>query len=125
MSLAVDVDGGVVPGGYYAACLLLGWVPGGSDVGVWAGEDDEGFGGGVALLPLEIGSGDVAEDGAVGTSVLVEQDGQVGCDEAGCSDGDEGGQGVVTHVGVEDGEVVDAEVFWCVHGRLCGGDCNF
>ncbi len=40
----------------------------------------------------------------------------VGCYEAGGSDGDEGGQGVLTHASVEDGEVVDAEVFWCVHG---------
>jgi hypothetical protein len=66
---AVGVDGGVVPGGDDAVGFLLGGIPVGGDVGVGAGEDEEGFGGGVGGLPLEVGAGDVAEDGAVGAAV--------------------------------------------------------
>ena len=50
--VAVGVDGGVVPGGDYAVGLVFGGIPVGGDVGVGASEDDEGFGGGVGLLPL-------------------------------------------------------------------------
>ena len=77
---AVGVDGGVVPGGDDSVGFLLGGIPVGGDVGVGAVEDEEGFGGGVCLLPLEVGAGDVAEDGAEGAAVGVEEDGEVGGD---------------------------------------------
>jgi len=75
-------------------------------------------------LPLEVGSGDVAEDRTEGAACFVEEDGEVGGDEAGGGEGDERGEVVALHVGVEGGEVVDEEVFGGVHGwlrRRCAG----
>ena len=112
---AVGVDGGVVPGGDDAVGLVLGGIPVGGDVGVGARDDQEGFGGGVGVLPLEVGAGDVAEEGAEGAALFVEKDWEVGGDEARGGEGDERGEGVALDVGVEGGEVVDEEVFGGVH----------
>jgi hypothetical protein len=82
------------------------------------------------LLPLEVGAGDVTEDGAELTALFFEEDRKVRGDEPLWRDGDERGKGVSAHIRVQDGEVIDVEVFWCVHecsyGRLLKRvRCNF
>ncbi len=62
-----------------------------------------------------VGTGDVAEDSAERAAVWVQEDGEVGGDEACGGEGDERGEGVALHIGVEGGEVVDEEIFGGVH----------
>ena len=89
MGCAVGVDGGVVPSGTRG----LGLVVIGGDVGMWAVEDDEEFAVGREMLPLWVCLGHVAQEGAGGTRVRVEEEGEVGGEGRNAvGAGDEGGK---------------------------------
>ncbi|MNP10022.1 hypothetical protein D3C76_1021550 [compost metagenome] len=115
------MHGDVVPGRHHLAVLGLCRVPGGTDIGVRAGEDHQRFGAFGQVAPVRIGAGEVPVEGAELALAGLQQQRQVaGQQTLGAGTGEDG-QAARLHLPMELGEVILAEGAGDVHGGSPGG----
>ncbi|MNE24387.1 hypothetical protein D3C80_1176740 [compost metagenome] len=115
---AIGVYGQVVPGRHDLGVIGFAWVVAGADIGIGAGEDQQGFATLCQVLPLAVGPCQVRIDGAKLAFARVDQYRQVCGQQALLPLADQHGQAGVEHVLVQAAEVVLLVGFAVVHARF-------
>ncbi|MNE33725.1 hypothetical protein D3C80_1274120 [compost metagenome] len=98
---AIGVHRQVVPGGDHLGVVGLAGVIARADIGVGTGEHQQRFSALLQVLPLNVGPGQVRVDRAKLALLGVDQDGQVGRQQAVFTMADEDGEARIGHVPVQ------------------------
>ncbi|MNC46044.1 hypothetical protein D3C75_950390 [compost metagenome] len=99
------VYGQVVPGRHSARILGLARIVAGTDIGVGPGKHHQGFGTVFQCLPLPVGAGEVAVEGAVAALAAIQQQWQVAGLQALFTLGNQHGQAGLLNLPVQLAEV--------------------